>query len=155
MHVWQCTGWLMGVEEPLLRRHAASLEAAWGANLAIVQRNCKPDEDSQRLVRALLRGMTEGRRAHGKPALPLGVVHALSRYLIGDTLADALHLRRGLASRLTLFTVLGSTRATALAAATIPGVPTLLARRNARFAARALPPGGKADFAFQTAVEAE
>lgn len=153
MHVWQYTGYLMGVDEGLLRRHLASLQAASAANLAIIQRNCQPDEDSQRLVSALLRGMTEGRRAHGKPELPLGLVHAVARYLLGDTLADALKLRRGWASRLTLYALLGSTRATAFAASIVPQLPAILARRNSRFAARAQPPGGKADFAFRTEGE--
>ncbi|MFO0561093.1 MAG: oxygenase MpaB family protein [Polyangiales bacterium] len=94
LHLWRYVSWLQGVDEDLLWSNEREARDFWEL-LGLTQG--PPDEDSRALVHALLasgrvaaRSDEERRRAERM----LPVSHALSRYFLGDELADAVQLPR-------------------------------------------------------------
>jgi hypothetical protein len=94
LHLWRYTSALLGVDHDLLWSSEAEARTFWEL-LATTQG--PPDEDSRKLARALLESgrkgaRTEEERARAERMVP--VSYALSRYFIGDAMADGLELPR-------------------------------------------------------------
>jgi hypothetical protein len=96
MHLWRYVGYVMGVDETLL-----PLNEAHGAQMQrfIHLTQGVPDEDSRALVGALLTPPADRPAPRNLQEQLLRdafatVLPAVCRFLIGDELADALHLRR-------------------------------------------------------------
>jgi len=93
MHLWRWVGTVIGVEPSLLP--ATEREGAELARLIYATQG-PPDEDSRQLTDALLRsGERDGKpadRARARRMRPVAI--GLCRALIGDELADQLHLPR-------------------------------------------------------------
>ncbi|MDP3273597.1 MAG: oxygenase MpaB family protein [Deltaproteobacteria bacterium] len=99
LHQWRYASWLMGVDQELLTSSEREGHAFWSLLLST---QGEPDEDSRKLVRALLDSGTVNARsaeelARAKRMKP--VSYALSRYFLGDSLADALELPKSVWSR--------------------------------------------------------
>ncbi len=103
---WRYVGWLLGVDEALLPTDCAD-EARRYATM--MRRNYTPDDDSRALALSLLDAMS----GNAPFFLPRGALHAFSRRLVGDELADALGIER---SRRWDLAVGGSRALTAVAA---------------------------------------
>jgi hypothetical protein len=102
MHLWRYVGYVLGVEEPLL-----PVNEAHGTQMQrfIHLTQGTPDEDSRALVNALLTPPADRPAPRNFQEQVLrdtfaAILPAVCRYLIGDELADALHLRRSAADRL-------------------------------------------------------
>jgi hypothetical protein len=94
LHLWRYVSRLLGVDEDLLWTNEAEAKALWEL---IATTQDKPDDDSRRLARALLESgkqgaRTEVERIRAERMTP--VSYALSRYFLGDEMADALGLPR-------------------------------------------------------------
>jgi hypothetical protein len=94
LHLWRYTSALLGVDHDLLWSSEAEARSFWEL-LATTQG--PPDEDSRKLARALLESGRKGartaeERARAERMVP--VSYALSRYFIGDAMADGLELPR-------------------------------------------------------------
>jgi hypothetical protein len=94
IHLWRYVSYLLGVDDDLLCTSEREAKNLWEL-LATTQHG--PDEDSRRLVRALLESgrkaaRSDVERARAERMVP--VSYALSRYFIGDEMADALALPR-------------------------------------------------------------
>ncbi len=91
LHLWRCTGWVMGVREELLCATEAEARTLW----ALTQlTQGPPDEDSRALVRALMESgetaaRTDDERRRARRMRPMG--YALSRVLLGPEYAAGLH----------------------------------------------------------------
>jgi len=93
VHLWRWSSWLMGVDEELLPQS----EAEGAALVDIIESTqAPPDDDARRLAAALLespRGALQGRG--GRIAeWQIAMGQGFCRALLGDDLADALHLPR-------------------------------------------------------------
>ncbi len=81
LHLWRWAGWLMGVEPELLPvTEGGAVELA---ELILLTQG-RPDEDARELVRALLQDAPRG----------TSLAEGFCRALLGDALADDLHLPR-------------------------------------------------------------
>lgn len=94
LHLWRYASFVLGVDEDLLWATEREAKDLWEL-LATTQDG--PDEDSRRLAKALLEsGRKSARndieRARAERMVP--VSYALSRYFIGDEMADALGMPR-------------------------------------------------------------
>jgi hypothetical protein len=84
-HCWRYTGYLLGIEEPLLPTSCDEEEEMY---LAIAARQIQPDADGRRLTGRLIEAM-----AYKPPfLLPGGGLTALVRRVLGPHVADALGL---------------------------------------------------------------
>ena len=84
-HGWRYAGYVLGIDDRLLTASRAEEQALYAA---ICRRQHHPDADSQALLGALLGGM-----AWQPPFfIPAAALQAICRRLIGDDLADALHV---------------------------------------------------------------
>ncbi|MBV9577176.1 MAG: DUF2236 domain-containing protein [Chloroflexi bacterium] len=119
VHLWRYVGYLMGVEPELLSHsetEARHLAEAIGMSVR------PPDEDSRQLTHALLDA-----RLLGATPVPgfSGFYHTLARLLLGDQLADSLHLPRKRAHSLAVPLLRRAIPAAELARRMIPGLHTL------------------------------
>jgi len=93
LHLWRYVGYLLGVQEELLCATVAEADAL--ASLIWCTQG-PPDEDSRALARALMEiPLTEAKpkdRARAERFVP--VAYGISRFLIGDALADGLGFPR-------------------------------------------------------------
>lgn len=80
-YFWRYAGWLLGVDEALLPASPAEQEVLAAQLFTHLY---EPDEHGAELARALLHDMANQPPYH----LPEGGLHAISRFLIGDELAD-------------------------------------------------------------------
>ncbi len=86
-HGWRYAGYVLGVDERLLTESCADEAALYAA---ISRRQHRPDADSHALLTALFAEM-----AWQPPLfLPVGVLYAVSRVLLGEGLADAMKVPR-------------------------------------------------------------
>lgn len=85
-YFWRYAGWLLGVKEELLTTSYQEQEIL---ALQLHTHGYSPTPEGAQLARALLRDMSN------KPPfmMPEKVLHTISRYLIGDTLADEFGIR--------------------------------------------------------------
>ncbi len=94
LHLWRWAGYVLGVREELLSATAAEADTLWGV---ITDTQAPPDEDARTLAHALMRSpvheaRTPEERARAERFADLG--YGISRYLMGDTYADALGFPR-------------------------------------------------------------
>ena len=82
-HVWRYTGYLLGVDESLLCESAADEEKLYSI---IARRQFHPDEDSV----ALSHGVLDALNNYPPFYIPSPILYQISRFLIGDRLADAM-----------------------------------------------------------------
>jgi hypothetical protein len=92
LHLWRYASWLLGVDDELLWSSEAEAKYFWEL---LSSTQGPPDEDSRTLVRALLESGVKGartaeERARAERMVP--VSYALSRYFLGDVVADQLGL---------------------------------------------------------------
>ncbi len=89
MQLWRYVGWLSGVEEQLLPVTESEAERL-GEFLTFAEG--PPDDDARALTRALFEVANQSETGHGPWANQLQhyTVRAICRFLLGDTLADAL-----------------------------------------------------------------
>jgi hypothetical protein len=100
MALWRYSGHLSGVVPELA---AASEQDALRLKTAILDVCLPPDEDARLLVRSLMdapRTMAHDPLMRRLAAVNQPLMEALSRYLLGDTLADQLGLSKSLPARL-------------------------------------------------------
>ena len=93
-HLWRYVGWLMGVREDLLP--VDHQEALLMADLIQAAQGA-PDDDSRALVAALFgsreqMATTPAEREQARKRV--AIMQGICRHLVGDELADALHVRR-------------------------------------------------------------
>ncbi len=90
-YFWRYAGYLLGVDEALL---TATVEEQKVLALQLTSHLYDPTEDSEKLAKSLLAGMA------GKPPFHLSydVLVAVSRFLIGDAMADDLNLHSRVSS---------------------------------------------------------
>jgi hypothetical protein len=91
LHLWRYTGYLMGVEQDLLVASEAEGDALWAM---IRGTQGPPDADSRALAKALLENARVQAKTPEQARLAERLVpfaYGLSRYLLGDELADGLH----------------------------------------------------------------
>ncbi|MEM9696742.1 MAG: oxygenase MpaB family protein, partial [Myxococcota bacterium] len=94
VHLWRYSSWLMGVEDPLLPDREREAEQMAHA---ILDTQGPPDDDSRRLVAALLnspRATDMNRGQDKRTERAVAIAHGFCRSLLGDQLADELELRR-------------------------------------------------------------
>jgi hypothetical protein len=94
MQLWRYVGFLMGVTPELL---AVTEAEAWSLSAIIEATQAKPDEDGRALTNALMRAgdsMATTPREKKLADMRGSFGRALSRFLIGDALADGLGLER-------------------------------------------------------------
>ncbi len=92
LHLWRYVGWVMGVDAALL---PADPEDAKASEDVIRATQRPPDDDSRALVDALISGPLYRAKTPSQRRLAqvrVSVLSQLSRRLIGDELADQLHL---------------------------------------------------------------
>ncbi|NMO18846.1 DUF2236 domain-containing protein [Pyxidicoccus fallax] len=90
LHLWRHVGRVLGTEEELLSTSEHEAEVLWGL---ITMTQAPPDEDSRTLARALLESPLRDAKTRSERLATerfVSITYALSRYLIGDTYADAL-----------------------------------------------------------------
>lgn len=99
-YLWRYAGYVLGVREELL---TSTLEEQEVLALQLTSHLYSPTRDSEALAKALLRDMSN------KPPfrLPYDALLALSRYLIGDKVADDLNIRSSMSSRVAVQMVRG------------------------------------------------
>lgn len=86
-HGWRYAGYVLGIDDRLLTESCADEAALYAA---ISRRQHQPDQDSRALLTALFAEM-----AWQPPLfLPVGVLYAVSRVLLGEGLADAMGVPR-------------------------------------------------------------
>ncbi|UWN47991.1 Latex clearing protein [Alcanivorax sp. ALC70] len=90
-YFWRYAGYLLGVDEALL---TTTLEEQEVLALQLTSHLYDPTGDSEALAKALLRDMSNKPPFH----LPYDVLVAVSRFLIGDAMADDLNLHSRVSS---------------------------------------------------------
>lgn len=86
-HAWRYGGYVLGIDERLLTESCAAEEALYAV---LSRRQHRPDADSHALLTALFAEM-----AWQPPLfLPMGVLYAVCRVLLGERLADAMGVPR-------------------------------------------------------------
>lgn len=85
MHIWRYAGYLLGCDEFFIPATYAETEEIYAA---IRRRQTRPDEDSRALVHAVINAVA---REYDK-VLPKEAFYAMSRYFIGDDLANQLEM---------------------------------------------------------------
>lgn len=85
IHLWRYAGYLLGVDAFFIPENYADTEAVYAA---IRRRQSNPDEDSRALVHAVI-GAVAYEYQH---LLPKEAFYAISRYFIGEELANKLEL---------------------------------------------------------------
>jgi len=81
-HLWRWVGYLLGIRSPLLTE---TFEDQRSLSHAIKAHQWSPNERSQKLTKALFSSLDFNWRYVG---LPAAFCHALSRFLLGDSVAD-------------------------------------------------------------------
>lgn len=92
LHLWRYASWVLGVNDDLLWSSEAEAASSWDL---LRSTQGPPDGDSRDLVRALLGAGIQGARTpeeRTRALRMLPVSHALTRYFLGDGLADSLGL---------------------------------------------------------------
>jgi len=90
LHLWRHAGYLLGVREELLCATRAEAQTLWGL---ITCTQASPDADSVALATALIENpITEAKTPEERTRAELiaAIGYGVSRYLMGDTYADAL-----------------------------------------------------------------
>jgi hypothetical protein len=133
LHQWRYVSWLLGVDQDLLWTSEVEARDYWEL---LVATQGGPDEDSKRLATALLdsgpRGArTPEERARAERILP--VSHALSRYFLGDAIADQLGLRKNLLGKAALPALSRLQAGSRMLARTVPMLSAGSAERGARY----------------------
>ncbi|WP_101675616.1 oxygenase MpaB family protein [Alloalcanivorax mobilis] len=90
-YFWRYAGYLLGVDEALL---TATIEEQEILALQLTSHLYEPTADSEALAKALLRDMANKPPFH----LPYDVLLAISRFLIGDAMADDLRIHNRVSS---------------------------------------------------------
>jgi hypothetical protein len=132
LHLWRYITWLQGVDEDLLWSSEREAREFWEL-LGLTQ--APPDADSRMLVNALLASgrsgaRTDDERKRAEKMLP--VSYALSRFFLGDSLADALELPRTRFER-ALPALRPLSAATKLIARAVPSLPVGTPELGARY----------------------
>lgn len=127
LHLWRYVGWLMGVDEELL---PADEGDAWRLLWLLASTEFIPDEDSQRLAKALLvthGAIGEGRGPAGKILghVSTRVHSAISRLVLGKSNADYLGLPDDPLAQAAVLTVAAVNFAAETARRHIPGATAL------------------------------
>jgi hypothetical protein len=112
-HMWRWLGFVLGIEASLLPRSYDDERALYRR---IIARQYRPSDDSRRLCFAVLDAVA------GQPPffLPRPGLYAVSRRIVGDTVADALELPRTYAWTAALAGARGATRAASRVARAAP-----------------------------------
>lgn len=99
-YLWRYAGYVLGVREELL---TSTLEEQEVLALQLTTHLYSPTRDSEALAKALLRDMSNKPPFH----LPYEALLALSRYLIGDKVADDLNIQSSMSARVAVQMVRG------------------------------------------------
>ncbi|ATY15614.1 DUF2236 domain-containing protein [Amycolatopsis sp. AA4] len=153
LHLWRYVGWLMGVADELL---PADEDDAWRLLWMLAATEFIPDDDSQRLARALVEthaAIGEGRGPAGKvlAQVNVGVHSAISRLVLGRDNADFLGLPDNPVAQAAVLAAAGVNYAAETVRQLVPGATALqealgaygrrryLKRMNAVFGRRGAP----------------